>query len=380
MSENEQMEIQVVDDTDPRSGWTSASAALADSLCGGRHQAQKGIPVPDKKDDPDAQFGIRVHAALEKEDPTGLTTAETDAYDDCMALQRAALKQFFSTRVASNMRPLYRERRFWVFVPPSYKHSGQLDKVFRHLDRALIIDYKALRGVVDDSTENMQLRDQATLLYTNAVLLSEIGVTIVQPPASIEPIVTVYTGADLQRATSEMFARVVRSNTSTDRTAGHEQCRFCLATQACDAYAIWNTQRMPAEVPGSIIPPAMWNAEQWNLFLEREGVAMAWLKETKEYAKSLMKENPARIPGWKLQPTGELDTVTDPQELFTRFEKLGGKLPDYMKCLDVGKGKFKELLAATTGAKGKALELALDVLLSGIITSKEKAPAIKRVK
>ena len=365
-----------------RLGWTSASSALADSLCQGRHLAQKGLPEP-VRDKTDAEFGIKVHTALELSDPRMLNSAELDAYEECKYVERAALKKYFGR---TDIKHSTSEHRLWMDIEDKEGilwHSGRLDKWYRHADRALIVEYKTLRGEVEDSTTNMQLRDQAVLLNYNERLLSEIAVTVAQPPASVPPVVTVYGGLDLLQATHDMQLRVIRSNEREswmNRVAGPIQCQFCIAKMECRQYAQWKSQQLPAEIPTATKSPSMWTVEEWQSFLEREAQARQWLKDVKDYAKMMLGENPEAIPGYKLQRTGELDTVTDPQELFTRFEKLGGKLPDYMKCLDVGKGKFKELLAATTGAKGKMLDAALDVILSGIITSKEKEPTIKKVK
>ena len=205
------------DALEERLGWTSASNALADSLCQGRHLAQKGLPEP-VKDKSDAEFGIKVHKALELDDPRMLSSAELDAYEECKYVERAALKKYFGR---TDIKHSTTEHRLWMDIEHHGNvlwHSGRLDKWFRHHDRALIVEYKTLRGEVEDSTTNMQLRDQAVLLNYNERLLSEIAVTVAQPPASIDPIVTGFTqafGDDLQDTRDLITRNIINAGTNT---------------------------------------------------------------------------------------------------------------------------------------------------------------------
>jgi hypothetical protein len=364
---------------DERQGWTSASNAEADELCPGRHLAQKGIVEPPK--DSDRDFGIRVHDALEKDSPIDLTPTQLDAYEECKEVERAALRKYFGAYVAERLRPAVREHRLWLDIPPRFRHSGRLDTWYRHADKGMVIDYKALRGEVTESPSNKQLRDQSVLLYGNVPLLSEVAVAIAQPPSIVEPVVAVYGAMDLALARDELYKRVRASNDpNSPRVAGEVQCHFCLAKGSCPAYAAWQASRMPVQIPVSTKPALQWSPEEWSAFLEKASIAEKWLEETKQLAKGILVMQPDAIPGWRLGDTGSIDTVTDPQELFNRFAKLGGKLEDYMACLEVGKTKFKDALAKTTGAKGKSLASTLDTLLEGIISSKEKAKALRRTK
>ena len=245
------------------------------------------------------------------------------------------------------------------------------------------MEYKALRGEVKASPANMQLRDQVALLFYNVPLLSQVAATVAQPPFNHDPVITTYDALDIARAMADLQNRVRASNDpNSKRTAGAVQCHFCLAKPGCHEYTAWvDSQVNVLEIVPSIPKaPIHWTVEDWNKFLTAAPLAAQWIDDMKDIARELLKQHPGAIPGWRLQKTGAIETVTDPQELFARFEKLGGKLPDYMACLSVGKGKFKDALAATTGASGKALENALDALMHGIISVKEKAPSIKKVK
>ncbi len=57
---------------------------------------------------------------------------------------------------------------------------------------------------------------------------------------------------------------------------------------------------------------------------------------------------------------------------------MGGKVEQFMPCVDVVKGRLKEALNELTSAKGKQLDAAMKTLTDGMIESKQTAPSLKR--
>lgn len=340
---------------DERRGCTSASSAQADSLCPGRHNAQKGIkPEPPGAD---AEFGRIIHAALAVETDNAaqsLTGEQRDIFDACREIEKKLVGEFFPEST-ERMR-VFREQRYWAKVDKQFEHSGQPDAVFRQGGKALIIEYKTLPGDVPESNRNHQLRDQAVLVR-GALLVPEIGVAVVQPLVTMTPTVCLYTKAELDQAEKEMFDRVRASNNpDSPRRAGELQCKYCRAKSVCQTYQNWVGTLLPAPVSLFEVPMASWTGEQCAVFCAGRAAAQKWLDDATEAVKERLKANADAVPGWELKPGKTRTKVVDANGLHGRFLELGGKSEDFLKCIDVVKGKLEGILREATGKKGKELK------------------------
>ena len=379
---------------DERKGMTSASNALADSLCPGRHLAQAPIAEPPESED--AGTGKRIHAALAESTDSrklnALSFAERETFDRCRDIEKALCLQYFGDldAVKTPMR-VFREERYWCrFTAPdgkAYAHSGMPDVVFRAGTRALVVDYKVLLGDVTDSPKNMQLRDLACLVKGHFVVLSEIAVAIAQPLVTMKPELCIYAAADLERAATEMMQRVVASNDlASPRVAGEAQCKFCRAKKVCAEY----NRNVGANLPLVVEPVqqsllfsvamANWTPEQRGLAAQVIKLGKKRLGEAEEYLKACLEADPASVPGARLKPGNTVETITNPQGVFDRFAQRGGKLPDYLECVKVGKTALKEKTNALLGIKGKALDAEMKAMLDGYTESKQNAPSLELVK
>lgn len=367
--------------TDPRRGHTSASSAAADLACPGRHLAQIGIPEPEKPNDW-AAIGSAVDDALNRLDPSKLTLEQHEVYDQCLDIEAKVIERFFDRNTA----PLkyWRQERFWVrfaVEDQQFEHSGQPDLIVRAGPRALIIDRKALYGDVPEAPDNLQLRDYACLIKGQLLITGDIGTVIVQPRVTLTPQVCVYTPSDLERATADMFERVIASNDPrSGRVPGDMQCRYCRAKTQCLEYQGWAASTLP--VPKYILdaPMNQWTPEQWVMFLERRTAAQQFLDDGVAFAKGIVEKSPSFIPGWGLKPGNKVETITDPQGVFNRFASVGGTLEQFMGCVSVGKGKLREAVSQASGAKGKALDQAIHALTEGLVSVKHNAPSLARIK
>lgn len=373
---------------DPRKGGTSASSAQADSLCPGRHLAQRGLK---SETSDDATFGRIVHAALAKNDPSSLTTEQLDIYESCVAIESKIVDRLFGPE--RSKAKVFVEQRFWVKVkavgldPTAlvsanvyYDHSGQPDKIYRLGPRGLIIEYKTLAGDVPVSAENQQLRDQVVLAAGNLVL-TEVMAVVIQPLVTHDPVPCLYDATSIKQAEEEMFERVRRSNNpKSPRIAGELQCKFCAAKSICKEYAIWAASLLPARITLPDLPVSEWSVEHRVAFCEGVGAVEKWIEDNKEAMKQLMSENPDAVPGFYLKPGAIREKVTDPEALFARFVELGGTLDQFMACVSIIKGNLEEQTRSVTKLKGKALKSKIESLLEGITESKQNAPSISKIK
>lgn len=376
---------QVVQKTvDERKGGTSASAAKADSLCKARHLMQKGVPEPERS--ADAARGDRIHRALAQTneapfDMPSLSVEERDVFDSCREIEKGIIQQYFGDTTQGGLR-VFREQRYWVSLNHQGKpivHSGRADMVARHQTRALITDYKTLAGDVEESPRNEQLRDLAVLVRGHFVTIEEVACAIIQPLVTHKPVLCVYTAADLDKARDAMYDRIIASNTAgQEPTPGEIQCQFCRAKGLCAPYQKWAGTLVPALQSVLDVPMANWTPEQTAFALDRCGLAEDFIDRIKSHAKELLQGKPDAIPGWGLKPGAIRETITDPQVCFDRFNKLGGKLEQFLPTITISKGKLAESVATVTGAKGAALKAAIKTLTEGIVEVKQNAPSLKK--
>jgi hypothetical protein len=367
---------------DPRHGFTSASSAEADSLCAGRHLAQKAVPLSDNGSK-DAEHGQLVHDALAgKADGATLDHEQLAIYDQCKAIETKLVADYFGPIPLTQLR----EQRFWIQFHVSngsdIRHSGQADYVARCGIKALIIDYKSLYGDTAESPRNMQLRDLACLVRNHFVLVNEVAVAIVQPLVTMEPELCVYGETELWRALTEMERRVIRSNQpDSERVAGEVQCKFCRAKAHCLEYQQWVGTMLPVLNTLNLmeVPVAQWTPEQRSRAADLLKPAMDFLESVKGSIKEGLAVDPNFCPGWTLKPGAKREEIINPQITFDRFTALGGKLQDFMGCLSVEKGALAARLATLTGLKGKALDRALAELHADNVTVKRNAPSLKKV-
>lgn len=371
---NEETPIIVVDE---RRGGTSASSAQADSLCEGRHRAQRGIPEPPASSD--AGFGIAIHAALASNDPSKLTAEQVSIYESCVEIRERLISDVFGPDASKARR--FIEERYWCLVNKQWNHSAKPDLVVRHGSDALIIEYKCLPGDVEDSPSNLQLRDQA-VLAAGSLILSKVTVAIIQPLVTHSPTLCQYDATALKQATQEMFARVIKSNTEgAKRTAGEVQCKFCLARHTCPERAAFVSASVPSVAASfASVPVKEWTPEQRAAFCDRVPVIKKWIEECNAEIKQLLASDPESVPGFMLEPGSIKRPVVKPDLLHQRFLAIGGTTEVFMSCVDIGKKDLETIVRDASKLKGKALKAKLDELLDGVTDSKQDAPSIGRKK
>lgn len=376
---------------DPRKGFTSASNAAYDAACPGRHLAQAAVP-PEERDVSGkyADIGGRVHAALAGWiQPQTLTFQERELFDACRELEKKAVIDYFGEQPPTPIRVMREAQdgstRLWTTFfkeQVSYQHSGQPDVVFRSGTRALIAEYKTGGNEVPEPSSNMQLRDQAVLVYGNHTLLEEVATVVIQPLVSREIQLCAYDKESLPRAEAEMRERIIASNNpNSPRRAGADQCAFCAAKTRCVEYQKFAGQLVPVQMMQVLeVPMANWTPEQLSAAAGALGPAQKLLDDIKEFIKAGLKENPGFCPGFTLRKGATVETISDPQACFDRFAALGGKLDQFMRAIKVNKTKLAESVHEVTGAKGKALDKKMSELSAGIVSVKENEPSLVKAK
>lgn len=367
--------------SDPRAGWTSASGAPADLLCPGRHAAQRGLQ---SEQSADAASGSAVHAALATGDTSKLSLRERETHDACKEIEAKLIAQFFGPGVEPKM---FQHQRYWIDFYPGerlLKHSGEVDLCARLGERALVIDRKTLMGEYAESPRNLQLRDYAVLVRNEFVFIKEVGVAIVQPWVTRSPEICLYSEADLKLAEAQLFERVLASNDpQAKRFAGETQCKWCLAAKhgKCVEYQQWAGQVAPATMLHLLeVPVANWTPQQRSKAMDCVGAAQRLLDSITDAVHTGLQTDPAFCPGWRLKPGATRETIISPQTVYERFIALGGKHEKFMETIKVAKGELRLAINETTGARGAALDKAVEAICDGCVKSKQNAPSLERIK
>jgi hypothetical protein len=365
-------------EVDVRRGATSASNALADSLCQARHQRQKGIPHVDSEY---SEHGQQIHAALASTlDLHSLTLEQRETFDRHREIEKKLILQMFPDESGARPIKVFREERFWCLVDGKWEHSGQADLVVRRGNQALIMDYKSLPGDVPEASNNRQLRELAVLVK-GTLLVDEVATVINQPLVTMSPEVCVYTAEDLKSAEEEMWVKVRNSNAAAPAAnAGEVQCKFCRAKRVCPEYNRFAGSMVPGFMSIVDVPVESWTPKQRAIFCDQYAVAENWLQEVKTAMKEGLQGDPGFVEGWTLRPGNRIETITDPQVCFQRFATLGGKVEQFMGAVKVQKTALREAINALTGAKGKALDQAMQAVTEGIVAVNQNAPSLVRVK
>lgn len=361
---------------------TSASNAEADLRCPGRFLAQK--PFLKETDSKEASHGRAIHEALAEPSRDGgrllkkLSVDQRETFDRCREIERKFVATIFPD--ASNDNPLeyFREKVFWCMVDRKFYHSAQPDLVVQQRDRGAIVEYKTLAGDVPTAGSNQQVRDQ-TVLAARTLGMREIWAIVDQPMVTMSPEIVHYGPLDIDRAEAEMFNRVRKSNDpGSPRLAGEVQCEHCLAKNNCAEYQRFAGAMVPGMLSLLDVPVASWTPEQRGFFCNNQSIAQKWLDETKEAMKEGLAKDPGFVEGWELTLGAVRRSVTDPQSVFTRYAALGGKPEKFMQCVTVQLGKLRDIINDLTGARGKALDAAINTLTEGLIEEKRNAPSLKR--
>jgi Protein of unknown function (DUF2800) len=362
-----------------RGQWTSASSALADSLCKGRHLAQRGLP---EVEDDYSSHGTDIHSALAKQDPAGLGLEQVETYDACREIENVVVSQVFGNDVKTI--PL-REQRFWIKFRDlvQTQHSAQIDCVHFAGARGLIVEYKTLTGEVPSSPQNLQLRDQVVLFDHNTPGIGEIVVVVIQPWVTRRPQLSLYKRDDIARAQNEMYARIISSNDPKSiRTPGDVQCKYCRAASAgkCPEYNKWAGALVTADSSLLDIPFSQWTPDQRRMFCDMMPAAEKWLENGKKAIKELLKADPESVPGYGLKDGANKETIINPQAVFDLFSQRGGSLNQFMECISIGKGDLQKAMAEITKFKGKKLDAELAAVIGENHTFKQNEPSLVKKK
>ena len=361
---------------DERLGHTSASSAERHTLCPASFLLECNLPETKSRE---AESGTRIHEALATGNTDGLSVDELETYQACIEVEAWSLGEWTEYELEK------REERFWLqwnnADGKTFRHSGKVDRIYVAGNRARISDFKTGRSEPPESSKNLQLRELAALAFENWPV-TEVTVVIIQPWVTRKPVACLYTKDDLELASQMMKARVeANHDPKAKRIPSEAACRFCRGRALCPEFL---GQSLPVTL--NVEPPVPTEADIRQSIAALDGMKLGTgLGMARMLADVFEAETRARldrgdpVDGWHLAPGRTRETITDPQAVFSRFIGIGGSQADFMAAVTVAKGKLKEAVKTTTGAKGKALDAEMERLLAGATESKVGSPVLERV-
>lgn len=369
---------------DERLGLPSASAIERINACPGSFLAEQHAPKHGDSS-PEADTGTRIHARFAGELGENQMTADELVTVEAIDRLVDQLEADTYGKVDDADR-VFIEKRFWLTNPKTGEKliSGKPDLFALYGTRALVVDYKTGRNAVEHAMENLQLRTLVAILDGN-FHITEATVAIVQPWApNPENRITkcTYGLQDILQAKWELRDILRLANEPTAARIAGTHCTYCKAKAVCPEARDMALEAPVQTAPGLITPEALAAAltnDTLGKFLDRAVVAEKIIAACKDEAKRRLEEGTNTIPGWKIKPGTERETVTDPQTVFERFElTFGGTGEQFLRAVTVQKTKLKDILKTVTGAKGKSLEAHMETLLTGCVETKITAPSLAR--
>ena len=119
-----------------------------------------------------------------------------------------------------------------------------------------------------------------------------------------------------------------------------------------------------------------WTMEQKSQVASAIPRLRKMLEEASDFLKESLREDPESVPGFRLKDTGSVTSITNPQELHSRFCSMGGTTEQFMCCVKIVKGELEKQIRSVKGLKGAALEREVEKTLEGITETKPKEPSI----
>src|SRR6266705_1183185 len=121
-------------------------------------------------------------------------------------------------------------------------------------------------------------------------------------------------------------------------------------------------------------PLAQWSGDDCALYLSRKAVAYDWLERADKHCLARLQADAGAIPGYCLKNGNSPRTVTDMQKVFNRYAALGGTNESFIGAAEISLKALKALVNSLTGARGVALDKAVDAMIKDAHETKQNQP------
>ena len=352
--------------SDERHGCPSASSLPRLAKCPGSWRLSRITPPEESSEE--AASGTRIHDALAGANVT-LTSDEEVILGTLRTLEESLLGEWLGEDPPGRV---IRETRFWRKVGETALWSAKPDLVVLRGDAALVVEYKTGPLAVEDASANLQLRAQAAVVGHTLPGIRRVTVAVLQPRCSPQITRCAYHPRDLKKALTEIDGIVAQTQwEDAPLRAGSDQCRYCPAKAICpeahaEVTALTTTQSDPP-TPAHLA-----------MLLDRCVLAEQIIESIRDHARRLLSADPTAVPGWRLVPGRNRETITKLQQVFERVHRLGAQPEVFIGVCSLSKKALKSLLESVTRERGALLDARLGSVIEGCVEVSQTRPMLER--
>jgi hypothetical protein len=358
---------------DDRLGLPSASSMDRILACPGSFALEARCP----EDETEAsKVGTWIHEALAGS-KAQLVGTPRETYEKCIEITNKILEahSFWGA-------DQYTEIRLWFHADDGRAlFSGKPDRVYlqhRPLgignSRALIVDYKTLYGEHEEAPSNMQLRALAVLVARRYKVGSVI-VALVQPNVSPQFTIAEYGPTDLAQSMDQILAGIKAATPEARRTPG-DHCKWCKAKTICPE-AARQVEKFVDEVAS--LGVAKMTPKERGETLNKIKFIGTILDPVWDEIKAMLIVDPGSVDGWRVKEGNRRRVIEDARAAYGKVAHLIGP-QEFNEACSVSIGDLESVIKAHTGGTGAAVKALVNTLLGDLITIKQNAPSIERVK
>jgi hypothetical protein len=327
---------------------------------------------------PDAKSGTTVHVAWAGE-PVELSAQQSRTLSELRRLEALVLADWSGQEAYAL---IGREERLWLHDGITPLLSGQYDVAYRSLDwrRVLILDAKTLYSEIQPAEYNDQLRELVALFLFNHPRTEHFTVAILSPNLAERCSVASY-----DRLEAELALRLTRytlaesQDPQAPRTPG-SYCNHCPAVLNCEEArglvgATYNLAKRIEQ--GEFTLPL---GEKGSRVLDSIMTAESVLKALKEAYKRELGLASDCLPGWRLKNGKQVRQITDIEAAMELAVQDGFTLKEFLSCAELSIGRLEQHMGSLKGLSGRALINRFKSVFEPLITFKQYAPELERVK
>lgn len=314
--------------------------------------------------------GTLLHDRIEREDTEGLTPAQKNIVEDCIA---------FTKSVTEGADEHHREARLDIGLQDDGSHLtfGTVDHVAIGGDTAVVVDYKTGYNGIDAADKNAQ-----GAAYTLGVMEKwphvEKVVLWFYLPRRGEQTSHTYTRKDEPHLRLRLETIIGRAkDKSIEATPSPAACQYCAAKTQCpslarNALVLAEKYKdtcadMDATTLAEVHSSKIADPSQMAKALAIASVMEDWAKSVKHHARTLVVEDGVEIPGYKIiQRQGTASVTGSADEVYNTVGAGQLSEQEFISCTKVDLKKLTALLAekAPRGQKGATKDNLIDVLES----------------
>ena len=275
----------------------------------------------------DAEFGLKVHQALQEGSAKSLETDDERLAFSAMYRQHHqfvnAWKSWWNSPEEAQE---LLEHRLWLHYGLTPVFTGQADFILIQGTHALILDYKSLWNKVAEPEDNHQLRSLAVLLWLSRPELKDITIQIISPHYTYSPHQMLV--GELE-GYLEFLKGTIKSVNQANAPVPGEWCKYCQGLLICPAVRKTASDLLKADEDGSL-PARLPKGDAGSLMLDQMTALSALIDKVREHYKTVLTEDPKALPGWQLS-TRITRNFTNVRRVFGMLQdKLGADVYDLL--------------------------------------------------